>query len=57
MDQKKSRASHIKGSLPLLNRVIKYMLAHYKWTFLIVVCCIVINAVCSVVGAPPSPNL
>ena len=51
MDQKKSRASHIKGSLPLLNRVIKYMLAHYKWTFLIVVCCIVINAVCSVVGA------
>ena len=51
MDQKKSRASHIKGSLPLLDRVIKYMLAHYKWTFLIVVCCIVINAVCSVVGA------
>ena len=51
MDHKKSRAGHIKGSLPLLNRVIKYMLAHYKWTFLIVVCCIVINAVCSVVGA------
>ena len=51
MDQKKSRASHIKGAIPLLSRVIKYMLAHYKWTFLLVCLCIVINAVCSVIGA------
>ncbi len=42
---------HIKGSIPLLSRVIRYMLAHYKWTFLLVVACIIINAVCSVVGA------
>ena len=51
MNQVKSRASHIKSSLPLLNRVIKYMLSHYKWTFVLVICCIVINAICSVVGA------
>ncbi len=51
MNQAKSRASHIKSSLPLLNRVIKYMLSHYKWTFVLVICCIVINAICSVVGA------
>lgn len=51
MDKKQSRRGHIKSSLPLLNRVIKYMLAHYKWTFLLVICCIVVNAVCSVVGA------
>ena len=51
MNQAKSRASHIKSSLPLLNRVIKYMLSHYKWTFMLVICCIVINAICSVVGA------
>ena len=51
MNQAKSRVSHIKSSLPLLNRVIKYMLSHYKWTFVLVICCIVINAICSVVGA------
>ncbi len=51
MDNKKSRMGHIKGSIPLLSRVIRYMLAHYKWTFLLVVACIIINAVCSVVGA------
>ncbi len=51
MNQKKSRGGHIKGSLPLLNRVIKYMLAHYKWTFILVVACIIINAICSVVSA------
>ncbi|MFR6024275.1 MAG: ABC transporter ATP-binding protein [Oscillospiraceae bacterium] len=27
------------------------MLSHYKWTFVLVICCIVINAICSVVGA------
>ena len=51
MEQKRSRASHIKGSIPLLSRVIRYMLAHYKWTFLLVVCCIIINAISSVIGA------
>ena len=51
MNQAKSRVSHIKSSLPLLNRIIKYMLSHYKWTFVLVICCIVINAICSVVGA------
>ena len=51
MDQKKTRRGHIKSAMPLLGRVIRYMLAHYKWTFILVVCCIVINAVCSVVGA------
>ena len=51
MNQAKSRVSHIKSSLPLLNRVIKYMLSHYKGTFVLVICCIVINAICSVVGA------
>ena len=51
MEQKRSRISHIKGSIPLLNRVIKYMLAHYKWTFLLVVCCITIHAITSVIGA------
>ena len=51
MDQRKSRRGHIKGALPLLSRVIKYMLAHYKWTFVLVVACITINAVSSVAGA------
>ena len=51
MNQKHGRRSHIKGSLPLLGRVIKYMLAHYKWTFALVIVCIIINAVTSVIGA------
>ena len=51
MNQTKSRRGHIKGSLPLLNRVIKYMLDHYKWIFVLVIACILINAVTSVIGA------
>ena len=51
MNQTKSRRGHIKGSLPLLNRVIKYMLDHYKWIFVLVIVCILINAVTSVIGA------
>ena len=51
MNQTKSRRGHIKGSLPLLNRVVKYMLDHYKWIFVLVIACILINAVTSVIGA------
>ena len=51
MNQTKSRRGHIKGSLPLLNRVVKYMLDHYKWIFVLVIVCILINAVTSVIGA------
>ena len=51
MNQKHGRRGHIKGSIPLLGRVIKYMLAHYKWTFALVIVCIIINAVTSVIGA------
>ena len=51
MDKKNSRRGHIKGSMPLLNRVVKYMLESYKWVFLLVIACILINAVTSVIGA------
>ena len=51
MDQKKGRRGHLKSSMPLLGRVVKYMLAHYKWVFALVIVCILINAVTSVIGA------
>ena len=51
MNQKKGRRGHIKGSMPLLGRVVKYMLANYKWVFALVIVCILINAVTSVIGA------
>ena len=37
--------------MPLLGRVVKYMLDHYKWVFALVIVCILINAVTSVIGA------
>ena len=51
MNQNKGRRGHLKGSLPLLGRVVKFMLAHYKWMFVLVIACILINAVTSVIGA------
>ena len=51
MNQKKGRRGHIKGSMPLLGRVVKYMLANYKWVFALVIVCILINVVTSVIGA------
>ena len=51
MDQKKGRRGHLKSSMPLLGRVVKYMLAYYKWVFALVIVCILINAVTSVIGA------
>ncbi len=51
MDQKKNRRGHLKSSMPLLNRVLKYMLSSYKWIFALVIVCILINAVTSVIGA------
>ena len=51
MDNRKGRRGHIKSAMPLLNRVLKYMLANYKWVFALVILCILINAVTSVVSA------
>ncbi len=51
MDKTQSRHGHLRSATPLLGRVVKYMLAHYKWTFAIVVLCIIVNAVTSVIGA------
>ena len=51
MNEKKGRRGHIKGAMPLLGRVVKYMLDHYKWVFALVIVCILINAVTSVIGA------
>ena len=51
MNEKKGRRGHIKGSMPLLGRVIKYMLDSYKWVFVLVIACILINAVTGVIGA------
>ena len=47
MDQKKRTYSAAK----LVGRVIQYMLRYYKYLFLLVVLCILITAVCTVVGA------
>ena len=47
MDQKKRTYSAAK----LVGRVIQYMLHYYKYLFLLVVLCILITAVCTVVGA------
>ena len=47
MDQKKRTYSAAK----LVGRVIQYMIHYYKYLFLLVVLCILITAVCTVVGA------
>ena len=47
MDQKKRTYSAAK----LVGRVIQYMLRYYKYLFMLVVLCILITAVCTVVGA------
>lgn len=47
MDQKMKK----RGSMAVLNRVIRYMLHHYKYLFILVVACILISAVATVVGA------
>ena len=47
MDQKKRTYSAAK----LVGRIIQYMLHYYKYLFLLVVLCILITAVCTVVGA------
>ena len=45
--QRPSKTAYI----PLLKRTIGYMLHYYKIPFIVVVCCIVINAVTTVIGA------
>ena len=40
MDQKMKK----RGSMAVLNRVIRYMLHHYKYLFILVVACILISA-------------
>ena len=47
MNQKKPKAS----SMAVLKRVISYMLHNYKYRFILVVCCIVVSAVATVIGA------
>ncbi len=47
MNQKMNRA----GSLGVLRRVIRYMLHHYKYLFILVVVCILISAMATVIGA------
>ena len=38
-------------SLSVLKRVIGYMLRYYKWPFALVILCILVSAVCTVIGA------
>ena len=47
MNQKKPNV----GSMTVLKRVIGYMLHNYKYRFILVVCCIVLSAVATVIGA------
>ena len=47
MNQQKKKA----GSMAVLNRVIRYMLHHYKYLFILVVVCILISAIATVIGA------
>ena len=51
MNNKRGRRGHLKSSMPLLGRVVKFMLHHYKWVLALVVVCILINAITSVIGA------
>ena len=39
------------GSMTVLKRVIQYMLHYYKFTFLLVIVCILVSAVATVVGS------
>ena len=39
------------GGMSVLNRVIRYMLHYYKYLFILVIGCILVSAVCTVVGA------
>ena len=39
------------GGLAILKRVLGYMLHYYKGLFILVLCCIILSAVCTVVGA------
>lgn len=47
MNQQKKKA----GSMAVLSRVIRYMLHHYKYLFILVVVCILISAIATVIGA------
>lgn len=50
MNEKKSE-SRGNTAMKLISRVIRYMLHYYKYLFLLVIVCILINAVTTVVGA------
>ena len=50
MNEKKSE-SRGNTAIKLISRVIRYMLHYYKYLFLLVIVCILINAVTTVVGA------
>ncbi len=50
MNQKKSEIRE-NASMKLISRVIRYMLHYYKFPFLLVIVCILINAATTVIGA------
>ena len=50
MNEKKRRP-RVASASRLVGRVIGYMLHYYKYLFLLVIACILINAVATVVGA------
>ena len=54
MDMKKARAMGRqpmqKGQLKLLGRVLKYVLKHYTFSFIVVVICILVQAVSTIYG-------
>ena len=54
MDMKKARAMGKqpmqKGQMKLLGRVLKYVLKHYTFSFIVVVICILIQAVSTIYG-------
>ena len=50
VNQKKSEARE-NESMKVLSRVIRYMLHYYKYPFLLVILCILINAATTVIGA------
>ena len=50
VNQKKSEARE-NESMKVLSRVIRYMLHYYKYPFLLVILCILINAAATVIGA------
>ena len=49
-NEKKS-GGRVNTATKLINRVIRYMLHYYKYPFLLVIVCILINAIATVVGA------